>query len=132
MDDSPSALNNARNPNQGKFTKVLFVCSAGMLRSATAAWVCGQPPYNFNTRSAGVREYAMIPVTNVLIRWADVIVCMGSDRDHAEPLTKFSEFDAENQPLICLGIPDHFEYRADELVELIHARMKEKWHEEKR
>ena len=38
------------NPYQGSDTKVLFVCSAGILRSATAARIYAK---KYNTRAAG-------------------------------------------------------------------------------
>lgn len=47
------------NPYQGKDKKVLFVCSAGILRSATAARIYGR---KYNTRCAGTGlDYALIP-----------------------------------------------------------------------
>jgi predicted protein tyrosine phosphatase len=70
-------LHNVTNPAQGPAKKVLCVCSAGLLRSPTAAWVLGNPPFNFNTRAAGLmEEYALIPVDDVLLTWADEIVTM--------------------------------------------------------
>lgn len=68
---------NSHNEYQGKHKRVLCVCSAGLLRSPTAAWVLSNPPYNFNTRAAGIDVgHALIPVDDVLIEWADEIVCM--------------------------------------------------------
>src|SRR3954469_23118718 len=59
------------------FPRVLCLCSAGMLRSATLAWILSNPPYNRNTRNAGVAsEYALICVDQVLLEWADEIVCV--------------------------------------------------------
>ena len=46
-------LGNSKNPYQGDFKKVLCVCSAGLLRSPTAAWVLSNAPFNFNTREIG-------------------------------------------------------------------------------
>lgn len=64
------------NPYQGSDKKVLFVCSAGILRSATAARIYAK---KFNTRSAGTEEYALIPLTHELILWADEIVFVNHD-----------------------------------------------------
>lgn len=36
----------ARNGYQGSYKRVLTVCSGGVLRAPTAAWVLGQEPYN--------------------------------------------------------------------------------------
>jgi predicted protein tyrosine phosphatase len=65
------------NAFQGKHKKVLTVCSAGCLRSPTAAHILSGHPWNFNTRCAGTSsEYAIVPVTEALIVWADVILVM--------------------------------------------------------
>lgn len=74
-------LANSSNIYQGKFKRVLCVCSAGLLRSPTAAFVLSQEPYNYNTRAAGlIKEFALVPVDEVLIRWADEIVCMSNEQ----------------------------------------------------
>ena len=53
-------LANTRNPYQGTSKRVLCVCSAGLLRSPTIAWILSNPPFNFNTRAAGVSlEYVL-------------------------------------------------------------------------
>lgn len=44
---------NASNKFQGSYKRVLCVCSAGLLRSPTAALVLSKDPYNFNTRACG-------------------------------------------------------------------------------
>ena len=44
------------NPYQGTDKKLLFVCSAGLLRSATAANLFAKKGYN--TRGCGSAEYA--------------------------------------------------------------------------
>lgn len=112
-------LANSSNPYQGEFKKVLCVCSAGLLRSPTAAWVLGQEPFGFNTRAAGLsEEYALVLVDKVLIHWADEIVCMNESqsKDIKAIGTK------PNQLVICLGIPDNFSYRDPELIRLITER----------
>lgn len=58
------------NAAQGTFKKVLCVCSVNCLRSPTAAWVLSNPPFNFNTRSAGLDTgLAIVPVTETLLEW---------------------------------------------------------------
>ena len=109
-------LANANNQFQGKYKRVLCVCSAGLLRSPTAAVVLSQEPYWFNTRAAGLEpEFALIPVDEVLLAWADEVVCMTEDQ--AERLAA----KVPNKPVICLQIEDSFEYRNPELVNLIKA-----------
>ena len=108
-------LANCTNRYQGKYKRVLCVCSAGLLRSPTAALVLSQEPYNFNTRAAGLDEaFALIPVDRVLIEWADEIVTMTSDQ--AEEIRNRLE---EEKPIVVLNIDDNYRYRDPELVNLI-------------
>jgi len=59
------------NPYQGNYPRVLFVCSAGLLRSATGATVGSQ--LGLNTRNCGSESYALIPISANLIAWAQKI-----------------------------------------------------------
>lgn len=109
-------LYNCKNPYQGGYKRVLCVCSAGLLRSPTAAFVLSQNPFNFNTRAAGiVADYALIPVDGVLLEWADEIVCMTGDQ--AYKLAKLTK-----KPVINLEIGDNFEYRDVRLVAMIKSK----------
>lgn len=66
------------NPYQSIRTKLLFVCSAGMLRSPTGAMVGLQRGYN--TRSCGALvDRALIPLSANLIAWAEFIVFVDKD-----------------------------------------------------
>jgi predicted protein tyrosine phosphatase len=108
-------LANSTNPYQGKYKRVLCVCSAGLLRSPTAAWVLSQEPYNFNTRAAGItKEFALVPVDKVLLHWADEIVVMKPDQ--AEQIRDLLD---TPKPIVVLNIPDEFSYRDPTLIELI-------------
>lgn len=62
------------NQYQGTASRYLFVCSAGMLRSPTAASVADRLGYN--SRSCGSAEYALIPISVNLIHWAHKIFFM--------------------------------------------------------
>lgn len=122
-------LHNCHNRFQGGFKRVLTVCSAGLLRSPTAAWVLSQEPYNYNTRACGAHDYALVPVDGVLLAWADEIVCMEKGHlDIAQAIfSKNSNIIMEERrhnnrgilPWIVLDIPDTFSYRDPELVERI-------------
>lgn len=114
-------LHNVTNPHQGKAKKVLCVCSAGLLRSPTAAFVLSNPPFNFNTRAAGLdAEYALIYADDVLLSWADQIVCMeASQRDR---LTERLEALGIASEVLCLNIPDRFARMDEELQEMIALR----------
>ena len=111
-------LGNAGNFNQGDYKKVLAVCSAGLLRSPTTAVVLSQEPYNYNTRAAGlVESYALVPVDQVLLYWADEVVCMTLDQKK-ELENKLKDL-GYSKPVICLEIEDSFAYRDPQLVKNI-------------
>lgn len=112
MDDE-SRLLNVNNRHQGKFKKVLCVCTAGLLRSPTAAEVLSKNPFNFNTRSCGISpECALIVLDEVLLAWADEIVCM-------DKVVQLEIRKRTKKRVICLGIPDGYDYRDYELIKLI-------------
>lgn len=118
------------NAYQGQHRKVLTVCSAGCLRSPTAAHILSSPPWNFNTRCAGTsQEYAIVPVTHALVAWADVILCMDSfqqleinamQNELADVITDFSY-----KQVINLEIEDDYAYRDPKLVEIMTAKFTE-------
>lgn len=109
---------NSSNPFQGYYKRVLCVCSAGLLRSPTTAIVLSQKPFNFNTRAVGIEEsFALILVDQVLLEWADEIVCM--TQGQKERLSKLT-----NRPIHCLEIEDSFAYRDKKLMRLIKKNYK--------
>lgn len=120
---SPSLnrLHNIGNQYQGKYKRVLCVCSAGLLRSPTAAWVLSHAPFDCNTRAAGVHDYALVPVDEVLLSWADEVVCM--DRHHADICNSIGKgtLGWKDKNVIVLGIPDNFPYRDAKLIKLVET-----------
>lgn len=97
------------NPFQGKDKKVLFVCSMGILRSATAARIFAD---KFNTRCAGTWNEALIPVTQRLLDWADEVVFMTKDH-YTDTLDRFN---VSTMNARMLNISDTHEHMAPELV----------------
>ena len=111
------------NSYQGDYKRVLTVCSANMLRSPTIAVVLSMPPYDYNTRSAGTHSFALVPVTEDLLMWADEIVC--ADTEHALIIRdKLMEYQLD-KPIVNLRIPDNYEYRNPELIMMIRRRYDE-------
>jgi predicted protein tyrosine phosphatase len=109
----------AVNPAQGSFKRVLFVCTGGILRSPTAAAIFAAPPYNFNTRAAGVKNFALIQVDAVLLYWAQEIVCMEDlHRVAVERIWRDSPLalDTSLPPILVLNIPDTYDYRETSLI----------------
>jgi len=107
---------NCHNPAQGTFKKVLCVCSAGLLRSPTVALVLSQEPFNFNTRAVGIdSDYALIPLDDVLLEWADEIVCMDDSQARTIQLRT-------KKPIKVLHIEDSYDYRSPELIDAIKRK----------
>lgn len=119
-----------QNAFQGRHRRVLTVCSAGCLRSPTAAHILSGPPWNFNTRCVGTsEEYAIILVTEALVIWADVILVMDSFQQHhinmmqnklAEEMTDYNY-----KQVINLEIEDEYSYRDPKLVEIMTEKFNE-------
>jgi len=108
------------NRYQMGFTKVLFACSAGILRSPTASHIFAQEPYNWNTRAAGCESsYALVPVTLPLIMWADYVYLMEDYHlTHLEQV--FGDaLEQYKHKIVILGIPDTYAYMDTELVKLL-------------
>lgn len=111
-------MHNCTNPYQGGYKRVLCVCSAGLLRSPTAAVVLSAEPFNFNTRCAGIDEgHALIKVDGVLLHWADEIVCMSQAQ--ADSVQAMTVSCMTKKKIISLDIPDNFAYRDPELMQRI-------------
>jgi predicted protein tyrosine phosphatase len=104
---------NVSNPYQGAYKKVLCVCSAGLLRSPTAARVL-QEDYGFNTRACGVvEEYALIPISAALVLWADEIVFM--ENTHFKWVKDYLEEHRMLDKVTVLNIEDNHSYNSEEL-----------------
>lgn len=115
-------LNNAINGYQGKARRVLCVCSAGVLRSPTAAYVLNRE-YGHNTRAVGLeQDYALIPVSEALLVWADEVVTM-SAQQRKEVIELIDLLPVDHQALKgriqSLGIDDDYDYGDKTLERLI-------------
>jgi len=113
------------NHYQGNNARWLFVCSAGLLRSPTGAALAIKK--GINARSCGSNfNYALIPCSANLIRWADKIVIVNGENlwqlednflGHKELLEQIE------QKQIVLNIPDNFEYMDLELVQMFEDEL---------
>jgi predicted protein tyrosine phosphatase len=101
-------------------TRVLFVCSQNKLRSPTAEQVFSNRA-GFEVASAGTDRSAGNPVSAEAIAWADVIFVM--ERTHRNKLAKGFREHLKNKRVICLDIPDDFEYMDPTLVRLLEAKV---------
>lgn len=102
-------LANCKNPFQGSAKRVLCVCSAGLLRSPTLAHMLSAEPYNFNTRAVGSsEEYALIPIDEVLIAWADEIIFVSPSAFQSMNLSLHKAL--KKKKVKTLNIPDQYTY----------------------
>lgn len=100
--------------------RVLFVCTQNRLRSPTAEHVFGDRP-GFEVASAGIAPSAEVPVSLELIEWADVIFVMESA--HRNKLSKQFRPHLKGKRIICLNIPDQFEYMDPALIRLLEVKV---------
>ncbi len=99
---------------------VLFVCSRNRLRSPTAERVFAAHP-GIETDSAGLAPDADVQLDGDQVRWADLIVVM--EKRHRTALNRrFARLLAGTR-VVCLDIPDNFEFMQPELVDLLERRM---------
>ena len=104
------------NPYQGNDRKVVFVCSMGILRSATGARLYA---HKYNTRTAGTWDDALVTLTDKLILWANQLVFVNQE-NYAQALRKW-ENDEDmvltiQDKAVVLNIPDNFEHMHPELI----------------
>src|SRR3954452_21143833 len=108
MTISMNRLANTKHRFQTNVKKVLCLCSAGLLRSPTAANVLHQE-FGYNTRAAGVtEEYALVQVDPVLIEWADEIVCV--EKAVKDALVRDWSDLLKNKQVVVLAVPDQYEW----------------------
>ena len=130
QEGSRNQLGNTRNPHQTDAKRVLCVCSAGMLRSPSLANMLHKE-FGYNTRAAGTEEdFALIPVSEALIVWADEIVFVES-RNRQSLIWNLMESKLDRlipvvqEKAIVLGLPDKYDWMAPELQIAILEQYKE-------
>ena len=102
-----------RNPYQGTDKKVVFVCSMGILRSATGARLYA---HKYNTRSAGTYNDALIQLSPTLVAWADEIVFV-NDRNYQMFKNSIDPDLLAGLNIKVLDIPDVYEHMHPEMIE---------------
>lgn len=104
-----------------KHKRVVCVCAAGLLRSPTAAVLLAGAPWYRNTRAVGiVPEFALVMLDEVMMEWGEEFVCM--TQDQADTVRGMLHDFGHNKPVFSLNIPDDFNYRDPQLVEVILSR----------
>jgi predicted protein tyrosine phosphatase len=100
--------------------RVLFICTQNRLRSPTAEHVFATWP-GIATDSAGLGNDADVPLSPEQIVWADVIFVM--EKVHRNRLGQRFRRHLNGKRVICLDIPDEYEYMQPELVRLLEAKV---------
>ena len=99
---------------------LLFICSQNRLRSPTAEKIFfGRP--GVKVASAGLSSGAVNPLSADLLEWADVIFVM--EKTHRGKLSKKFKPFLTSQSIICLDIPDEYDYMEPALVALLEAKV---------
>lgn len=122
MNPNFNRLGNCNNHYQGFAKRVLCVCSAGLLRSPTTANILHRE-FGYNTRAAGAStEFALIPVDEVLIEWAEEVVFM--ERSHYTAIAAaFPQ--VEEKETTILNVPDRFGFMDVDLQKIILEQYKQ-------
>jgi predicted protein tyrosine phosphatase len=102
--------------------QLLFVCGKNRLRSPTAEAVFSEYA-GLEVDSAGIDRDAEVHVGIESIEWADIIFVM--EKTHQRKLReKFKSSSVmHNKRIVCLNIPDNYEYMQLELVELLKKKV---------
>lgn len=100
--------------------KVLFVCTQNRLRSPTAEKVFENQD-GIIVKSAGLDPHAKTHLTLDLIDWADIIFTM--EKSHQNEITKKYGLRLKRKKLICLDIPDEYDYMQKELIEILNKKV---------
>lgn len=100
--------------------RILFVCSRARLRSPTAERVFADWP-GVETASAGLSHDADCPLTAEDVVAADLIFVM--EKAHRNRLGQRFRRQLNGKRLICLDVPDDYDYMDPVLVALLKARV---------
>ena len=101
-------------------TNVLFVCSANRLRSPTAEQIFSTWP-GIETDSAGISNGASRAVVVRAGRVADIIFVM--EKTHRTKLNRKFRPSLKGKRVICLDIPDDYEFMDPVLVRMLETRV---------
>jgi len=99
--------------------RALFICTQNRLRSPTAEHVFASWP-GVETDSAGLGADADVPLSTEQVAWANIIFVM--EKTHRNRLSTKFRTHLNGKRVICLDIPDDYEYMQEELVRLLEIK----------
>jgi len=100
--------------------RVLFICSQNRLRSPTAEQVFASRE-GVEVASAGLNNDAENVLTPELLDWADLIFVM--EKAHRNRLGKKFRAHLNGKRVVCLDIPDEYDFMDPVLVALLKAKV---------
>ena len=108
--------------------KILFVCTINKMRSRTAHEIYKYDE-RFEVKSCGTSEYACIPMNEGLLNWADYIIVM--EKRHRNCIHKAFPDIYKTKRIICLYIPDEYDFMQEELIRSIKSSFEKVVNQEK-
>jgi predicted protein tyrosine phosphatase len=102
--------------------KIIFVCTINRMRSATAHKIFASDP-RFEIKSAGTDANASVKLSKEMLDWADAVVVM--EKYHRNKIRKDYPEIYNQKPIICLYIPDDYDFMQPELVELLKIKFED-------
>ncbi len=103
--------------------KLLFVCTINRMRSATAHEIY-KDDNRFEVASAGTDKEAKTVLSKALLDWADTIVVM--EKHHRNYIRKYFPESYNTKKILCLYIPDEYDYMQLELVMILKDRIEDR------
>lgn len=100
--------------------RALFICTQNKLRSPTAEQIFSNFP-GVETDSTGLGNDANVPLSVEQLEWATIIFVM--ERAHRSRLSTRFKKHLNGKKIICLDIPDEYEYMQPELAALLEAKV---------
>ena len=99
--------------------RALFICSQNKLRSPTAEQLFSGRS-GIETDSAGLNHDAETPLSPEQIDWASIIFVM--EKAHRNKLNRRFRKHLNGKRVICLNIPDDYDFMQPELIRLLEAK----------
>jgi len=100
--------------------RVLFICSRNRLRSPTAEQIFSTWE-GIEVASAGLEADAENVLSPELLDWAELIFVM--EKAHRNKLGKKFRRYLNGKRIVCLDIPDNYDFMDPELVALLTAKV---------
>ncbi len=103
-----------------KPTRVLIICDKARMRSPTAADIYAQQGH-VETDFSGLSNDADEKLSSEQIEWADVIYVM--EQRQKKRLTSLFGSLLKNKRIICLNVPDKYDYMQPELAAVLREKL---------